>query len=335
MNLQIVAAQIRSESRRFCIPSEPLAREAVLRSTGADSLRTKATRAAHAALLAEIDRQRAVAAERKRRRETAQPPTSLLVRFQASAVRSMDAWGMYEHSLAWLLEHRYQLGTRRTIAWTVVPEAVYLSAGTRSYSDSFCGRGVYRYHPVTIYEHHIFIAPGALSGRYARLGILWVGGLLTLAARPCAAPGGITAYEAVWLKQARGCHIRSVRGYITVRDGIAVHGETLRGAVHILAARPRGRTRLVDLPADVLYRRVDAAVRRKPDAIITLVDAERAGYCDAGVYSYCYRAGIEDALADGQITAKRLGEALARHWDTLAAALLIRVVERRTRRVAA
>jgi hypothetical protein len=134
------------------------------------------------------------------------------------------------------------------------------------------------------------------------------------------------------LEQARGCRIRSARGYIVVKDGIAVHGETLRGAIQTLSARRRGQrgpVRLDRLPAELLYRRAEAAARTNPDCLITLADARRAGYCDPGIRSYCYQASIGDALVDGQITARRLFDALPRVCNTLAAVLLIRIAESR------
>jgi len=347
MNTQKIAAELCRMKAYNPVP-DGMIRDRLRRELGVAALTAAPARAALAALRAEVTRQQTL----RRQRQQNRPLPRIVAHPLVTADRYLSRNTMNLADVQTHVRRHYRLGERNEIVWDCLPTIQLLNAAesrlvsTSKEQNWDVYRGAWKGWAANVYEHTITVSPALISGRLRQLGIETVDGMLTLAALRVPCPKGVEVYEAVWLVQKQGCSLGIHRGYIAVRRRAgqygeridAVHGYSVRGAVHTLARRITGSARRADLavlPAEALLARAEEAARRNPNAVITMADARRAGYCDSGIRSYCYRSGIGDALVDGRITAARLYEALERAWDPLAARLLISVAERRRRSNAA
>ncbi|MBU2769431.1 hypothetical protein HAP94_25535 [Acidithiobacillus ferrivorans] len=136
-------------------------------------------------------------------------------------------------------------------------------------------------------------------------GLEFLGGMLTLAARPAhkghhrkalelAAKFDIDLFEAVWMRKGRGFQVTTENGFIAVKrtslgliPSTAYHSTT--SAMGAVEGSHRKFQNIDHLPLEI--RDVPA------DAVATWADADGVGACHSGVKNWCNLVGIDHTVA--------------------------------------
>lgn len=152
-------------------------------------------------------------------------------------------------------------------------------------------------------------------GTVAGAGLACVGGMLTLQAVPVAAPAGVEAWRALWVRQGRGTGLVLEHGIVVRRDTETAHAATLEAGVRLLDARARDRLPLDPGPV--------------PDSVVVrLADSRRAGNCVTGTANWIELAGLAGRTS---ATAGELRAAAVQVGQASRVEAAIRVAARRSR----
>jgi hypothetical protein len=148
--------------------------------------------------------------------------------------------------------------------------------------------------------HHRKVRSGTNSRHDVRLGADWlaavygaglavVDGMFTLEARRRSdVHAGEEAWTATWVEQGAGFGLKNVHGFILRRDGLTVHGSTMRAARATWTRRAAARaTEAAAQAAEV--ESDDQFAARLVGVVVSIADSRAAGNCGSGTADWIAR----------------------------------------------
>lgn len=154
-------------------------------------------------------------------------------------------------------------------------------------------------------------------------------GLITLSATKIENDSSCDLYEAQWLSQARGYALKTVNGFIAVKDDLSFHGKTMQSALNGLNKKLKNVTLTDVFDKGLKHPSIISIIEKYGDLKVTKQDAIKAGACISGTRSWCNRVGIDyDNLES--CTVKEVYEAYKQLPRPEVAAILLKTFNRKS-----